>query len=229
MTKVLVLGVACVLISSCGGTISDSRISGFSAGSEYIAPIETVIDRRYAGIIRQQYDFSCGSAALATLLRYHYGDGVGEAAVFKGMWSEGDRAQIRHLGFSLLDMKRYLKSRGLNADGFKVSLEDVAKGGVPGVALINVNGYKHFVVIKGVKDNEVLVGDPSLGLMAVPAAKFQKYWNGVFFIIEPSAQKGRFNVPSHWASFTRAPTGNGFNDPLSQQALALTAPFYRDF
>ena len=217
-------------LAGCTGTIADSStvLASPSLG-ELRIPVQTVADRRFSGVIRQRYDFSCGSAALATLLRYHYGQDIDEAIAFKGMWAKGDQAQIRRLGFSLLDMKRFLESRGLPANGFQVTLDDVAEGGTPGIALVNENGYRHFVVVKGVRGDDVLLGDPSTGLEVQSRADFKRSWNGVYFIIQPEVASGRFNAPTFWAKVTRAPLGSGSAQPLSQQALALTAPFYRDF
>jgi hypothetical protein len=202
-----------------------------SAIGDFSIPVRSFEERRYETVIRQKYDFSCGSAALATLLKYHYGVRHDEESAFRGMWAEGDRAQIRRLGFSLLDMKQYLARLGFKADGFKVSLEEVAKAGVPGVALLNIKGYKHFVVVKGVSDDEVLVGDPALGLKTMRPEEFKAAWNGVYFAINSHTDRGRanFNGDVQWASFSRAPISAGFTDPLSQQALALTAPFITDF
>jgi predicted double-glycine peptidase len=200
-----------------------------SGASDFYVPVKSVLDRRYDGVIRQKFDFSCGSAALAGLLRYQYGEPIDETAAFRGMWAAGDREQIRRLGFSLLDMKRFLAQRGLRANGYAVGLEKVAEGATPGIALINVKGYKHFVVVKGVSPTEVLVGDPSTGLQTMTRAQFMKQWNGVYFVIDPRDRKGRFNVGAQWATYTRAPVGSRFADPLSTQALALNAPFYRDF
>src|SRR5690606_40798166 len=56
-------------------------------------------------------DFSCGSAATATLLTYQYGHPVTELEVFRQMYAQGDQARIRKEGFSLLDMRRYLQSQ----------------------------------------------------------------------------------------------------------------------
>lgn len=78
-------------------------------------------DLRYATVVRQRYDFSCGSAALATLLRYHYALDATEESVFRGMWSNGDREQIKRVGFSLLDVKGFLAAHNLRANGYKVS------------------------------------------------------------------------------------------------------------
>lgn len=221
------------MLGGCG-TMEEGRVALSAAPGaigDFSMPLQSFEERKFDTVIRQRYDFSCGSAALATLLRYHYGGDQDEAAVFRGMWDKGDREQIRRLGFSLLDMKRYLEASGLKADGFKVTLEDIANAGVPGIALINNKGYKHFVVVKGVSGSEVLVGDPSLGLQTMPAARFQESWNGVYFALNSELAQGRakFNRDAQWARFSRAPSGAQFIEPLSQQALMLTAPFYQDF
>lgn len=193
-------------------------------------PVRTMQDLKYANVVRQQYDFSCGSAALATLLAL-YGEKQSEAVAFRGMWAGGDHAQIRKLGFSLLDMKRYLATRRRVANGYKVSIDAITKAAVPGIALITVKGYRHFVVIEGIRGGDVLIGDPALGLRVQPVEDFQKSWNGIFFVIDGDLPQGRanFNAAQHWAAFARAPTGSRFSDPLALQALSLTAPFYGDF
>lgn len=232
-TRSLVRHAAAGLLLLCGHQVSAQ--SSFSAGAgpmgDFSLPMQSFAEKRFATVVRQRYDFSCGSAALATLLRYHYGGKQDEEAVFRGMWAEGDRAQIRRLGFSLLDMKRYLATLGLNADGFQVTLDEVAAAGVPGIALVNIDGYRHFVVVKGVSDGEVLVGDPSLGLHPMPVAKFGEAWAGIYFAIGTNLKRGRsaFNRDAQWSQFSRAPSGGVFVQPLSQQALMLTAPFDREF
>lgn len=203
---------------------------GPSGMNDTIVPLRSMEELKYAGVVRQRFDFSCGSAALATLLRL-YGVPGGEAEAFRGMWAGGDQAQIRRLGFSLLDMKRYLDSLGRPANGYKVSLDQITKAGIPGIALVTVRGYRHFVVVLGARDGEVLVGDPSLGLRVEPAERFKEGWNGVFFAIDRDPEIGRraFNARARWAAYPRAPLGSRFADPLSTATLALTAPFYGDF
>lgn len=57
-------------------------------------------DIPFRTVVRQRYDFSCGSAALATLLRYHYDREVGEEQIFRAMYAAGDQDTIRRVGFS---------------------------------------------------------------------------------------------------------------------------------
>lgn len=231
MTRAALLSLLLVPLSAgCSSTLDPAvRVSGLSPLGDFVTPVQSLEDRRYAGVVRQKFDFSCGSASLATLLRHQYGIAVSEPDVFRGMWTSGDRAQIKRLGFSLLDMKRYLQQRGLEANGYEVTLKQVADARTPGIALLNVEGYKHFVVVKGVSASEVLVGDPSTGLHSLPTAAFQKMWNGVYFVLEEPRRPGLFNASTQWSSYARAPLGDRFVDPLSTQALSLTAPFYREF
>lgn len=221
------------LLAACADTVAPGTqfAASTAAIGDIALPVQSMEERKFEGVIRQRYDFSCGSAALATLLRHHYGDETDETKVFQGMWRDGDRDAIRRVGFSLLDMKRYLAARGLVADGYKVTLDQIGQTGVPGIALISVSGYKHFVVVKGVSATEILVGDPSTGLHPMPRAKFEAAWNGVFFVLNDNQAQGReaFNNPTQWAAYTRAPIGARFADPVSLQALSLTAPFRGDF
>jgi predicted double-glycine peptidase len=226
------LALPALLLTGCAAEVgADSKfLAGVGPVGDYSVPVTSVVDRRFAGVVRQKYDFSCGSAALATLLRMHYDFDVAEANAFRGMWARGDREQIRKVGFSLLDMKRWLASRGLSADGYKVGIDKIAETGIPGIALIAVKNYRHFVVVKGVSADEVLIGDPSAGLTVMPRQAFLDAWNGVYFVLSEDQDRGKrsFNATRQWAAFSRAPVGGRFADPLSNQALLLTAPFYGD-
>lgn len=225
--------IAAVLFASgCAAQVQDGPLFVAQATpvGSYALSVRSLDEMRFTGVIRQRYDFSCGSAALATLLRYHYEYDVAEEKAFRGMWASGDREQIRRVGFSLLDMKRWLDSRGIAANGYQVTLDMVAETGIPGIALISVRNYRHFVVVKGVRGDEVLIGDPSAGLTVMPRDAFEQAWNGVYFVLaeEQDLARSRFDRDPQWAAYARAPVGNGFADPVSQQALMLTAPFHRD-
>lgn len=206
-----------------GGPLPDSgnRVN-LSGAVEFNMPVRSMADRRYLTVVHQEYDFSCGSAALATLLSYHYQDRQSEQSVFIGMWRHGNQAQIRKLGFSLLDMKRYLAGRGIAADGYKVTLAQIVQANTPGIVLINYRGYKHFIVIKGYENGKLLVGDPALGIRLIDADEFQKSWNGVFFIVKNQLGRGAFNQSADWEL---TPTWRFTQEaPMSLQALALTRP-----
>jgi hypothetical protein len=192
-------------------------------------------EQRFKTVVPQKYDFSCGSAALATLLKYHYDYPITEQEVLDSMYKVGDQDKIKKQGFSLLDMKQYLANIKLSADGYNLkNIEKISAAGVPGIALINTNGYMHFVVIKGVNQSHVLIGDPALGIRKVSRDDFADMWNNVFFVIRNNTDQARFSF-SHedtWSSRRKAL----FETALSNTALAsfsvhtsLTPNVYQGF
>jgi predicted double-glycine peptidase len=164
-------------------------------------------DIPFRTIVRQRYDFSCGSAALATMLTYSYGIPTTENDAFSVMWSAGDQKKIIQSGFSLLDMKRYLESRGFDAQGYSIGIDDLRQANQPMIVLIETKGFRHFVVVKGVHDNAVLIGDPIRGLLQVPMKDFAKEWKGVVLVILklPHKQDVSYNAPIEWTRWATAP------------------------
>ncbi len=207
--------LSCAALSASGAAAGDVLVS--AGGVNAYAPVKSLAERRNTAVIRQQYDFSCGSAAVATLLTYHYGLHTSETDAFRAMWDVGEQDRIRKLGFSLLEMKRYVESLGMKADGFRLTLDRVQEIGVPGIALIDVKGYRHFVVIKGVTDKTVLIGDPSRGVISRPRKLFEKHWDGVILFIRSDVARGKqeFNKVADWRLTPSAP----FDRPLDQETL----------
>jgi predicted double-glycine peptidase len=164
-----------------------------AGGTLYSVRVKSLEALRFSTVVRQGYDFSCGSAALATLLTYHYNRPVTEEQVFVAMWEVGDKENIRLKGFSLLDMKSYLASINIKADGFRVPLDKLAAVGVPTISLIIRKGYAHFVVLRGIHKDYVVLGDPSLGAITEPREAFEQQWNGIAFALHSDAATGRQN------------------------------------
>lgn len=148
--------------------------------------VKSLKELRFERTVRQEHDFSCGAAAVATLLTYHYGSPTPESQVFDFMLKSGDRQKIERVGFSLLDMKRFLVARGYAADGYRVELAKLQSARIPAIALITVQGYRHFVVLQGISDSEVLVSDPAAGARALPRAEFEAIRDPVLLIVRSS-------------------------------------------
>ena len=184
----------------------------FQIGGAYSVPATSLREARFLAMVRQQYDFSCGSAALSTLLTYHYGFAVTEQAVFEEMFGNGEQEKIKKEGFSLLDMKRYLEAHGFEADGFEAPLEKLASASIPAIVLINDHGYNHFVVVKGIRDERVLIGDPSGGTRAIAKKTFESMWiNRILFVVSNHQDIAAFNQNSDWRVAVQAPIGSGVN------------------
>lgn len=167
--------------------------------------LESVRERRFRGVVPQQRDYSCGAAALATLLQFHYEDPIEEAQIIVDMLQTGDAERIRRQGFSLLDLKHYAEKRGYDTRGFRVGAEVLERLAIPSITLVNTRGYNHFVVLRGARDGMVYLADPSMGQRAVPQPEFLSDWEGVVFFV---AARRKSDQPSL----------------LEMQSVARTAP-----
>ncbi len=202
---------------SLAGMLLSGMIAPAKAGSLYLdgigfgggavsMNIESFQEQKFRTTIAQQHDFSCGSAALATLLKYNYGIEASEQQVFADMIEHGDKEVISESGFSLLDMKHYLARHGLDSNGYKAPLEKLVEVGLPAIVLMDVRGYRHFVVLEGVQDGWVLLSDPANGMRTEQLGVFEKEWSGIFFLITSDLDRAKgFNSPQKWATAPRSP------------------------
>ncbi|QDP18497.1 C39 family peptidase [Sphingomonas xanthus] len=138
---------------------------------------------KFTNLVRQQTDFSCGAAAMATVFNFGFGHKTTERQILVNMLKVADPEVVREKGFSLLDMKNYAKQIGYAAEGYEVDYEALTNLKVPGIALINLNGYKHFVVIRKADAHYVHVGDPALGNRTMKREDFLAAWNKVVFVM----------------------------------------------
>jgi uncharacterized protein len=146
--------------------------------------------------------------------------------VLKAMYEVGEQEKIQKEGFSLLDMKRYLASIGLRAEGFEVPLDKIADVGIPGIVLVKTKGYLHFVVLKGIHGDEVLVGDPAVGAKFMSRKEFSEIWNGIYFVIVSNVEeaKSEFNRHEDWRMVAEAPlSGVVTRQSLANLMLSLPA------
>lgn len=195
-------------------------------GARFQIPVGSVKQLRFGATMRQQYDFSCGSAALATLLTHHYATPVSEQQVFEQMYLKGDQKKIRKEGFSMLDMQRYLAAGGFRADGFKLPLSKLVEARLPAIVLVSDKGYHHFVVIKGIAQDRVLMGDPSSGARALSLAAFDAIWVGkLLFVIHGQPGKPAFNSAADWRAAPAAPLASlAWRDALAPLILPKLGP-----
>lgn len=206
-------------LAQAGGGFVYLPGANLGGGGALALRVESFQHRRYAATIPQQRDFSCGSAAVATLLTFNYGVPISEEDVFTSMFENGDQAVISQSGFSLLDMKKYLARNQIASEGFRAPLEKLQEVGLPAIVLITVRGYNHFVVVQGIRDGRVLVADPAVGSRSLPIPEFQAQWSGVFFLLLNNVDEAQasFNNPERWAAAPQLPFS------LTRYALDLTS------
>ncbi len=131
-------------------------------------------------IVMQQRDYSCGAAALATIMKHYWGDdSMTEQRLLRVIESTLTVAELNDRfqnGLSMADLRKVAVSEGYVATVGRVSLEQLAEVKVPVVVAINYRGYDHFVVVRGIVDGWVYLADPTRGNVRLPTYVFADQW-----------------------------------------------------
>jgi predicted double-glycine peptidase len=187
---------------------------GIGQGLRVDRPARSIKALRDQDLIKQRLDFSCGAAALATILRYGFGEAVTERDILIQLFallSDDERVTVRKTGFSLLHLQRVAQARGYTAEGFRLPPDQLSNLGGPVIVFIEPRGYEHFAVLRGVREDRVYLADPSRGNIRMPGYAFLDDWlqddgTGIIFVVEPKA------APPDSASRLTVPT-RGFAQP----------------
>jgi predicted double-glycine peptidase len=180
----------CLLTPALGAEVS------FLVGAErFNKPVTSLRDIRRQHVVLQALDFSCGAAALATVLRYGFAEEVNEVEIIGYIFifgqtpAEGYKKYFKRQGFTLLDLKRAARAKGYQGKGYKNMnldelLEFIEGEHVPVLVPIRPMGYNHFVVVRGVAGNRILVSDPARGNSSMTVRHFLDVWiDGIGFVI----------------------------------------------
>lgn len=144
-------------------------------------PVRSLLEMRRSNVVIQEWDLSCGAAALTTILNYRFGDPVSEKEIARALINRQEYidnprlVQIRQ-GFSLLDLKRVVEGRGYLGVGLgRMNVEDLVAR-APVMVPIVANGYNHFVIFRGTMGDRVLIADPAFGNYTMRIDKFEDAW-----------------------------------------------------
>lgn len=146
-------------------------------------PVRSMVGMHFIHVVRQHTDFSCGAASLATILKYGFNRDVTEESVMKGLFTVSNPAEVKKVGFSMLDLKNYVDKIGLQAQGYVVTPAQLEKIHIPVIILLDLNGYKHFVVLEKTTTDKVYLADPALGNRIMPKKVFLQDWNKIVFAV----------------------------------------------
>ncbi len=130
-------------------------------------------------IVMQERDYSCGAAALATLVKYYVGDDVDETFFLKELdhilTAEEVVDRVKN-GLALSDLRKVAVRTGYQAVVAKLSFEKLIEAKAPLLVGIEVDGYKHFVVYRGFDGYWVYLADPIRGNLRIKGHEFQSQW-----------------------------------------------------
>jgi uncharacterized protein len=161
---------------------------GFSGVAEtgYQAQIHSWKYHKERNVVMQSMDFSCGSAALATLMKYRFDDDVVEGDllvdILKSLSEQEVNDRVQN-GLSLLDLKICAERRGYQAIGVKLKPSDVFRIKEPMIVHLQTPEYKHFAVLKGVRYDRALLADPNRGNVRMAVGRLWQEWSSIALIL----------------------------------------------
>ena len=154
----------------CGCSLTWADYAHLSSNSlRGSIPVSSWKTLRDSGIVKQDLDYSCGAASIATILNEYYGQSVTEEALLRLMAKEDMRASFDDMALAL----RHLGFRGV---GYAASFEQLTKLKIPVIVYTRHRKDDHFSVLRGISKDTVWLADPSLGNRTYGKYQFLDMW-----------------------------------------------------
>lgn len=120
-------------------------------------------------IVKQDQDYSCGSASMATILTYFYNQPTTEKQVIDSIGHQKQMASFKDL--ANVATKKGFIGRGINAD-----FNALKKLKIPAIVYLVKDGNEHFSVLKTIDSRRVYLADPSFGNISLTHQQFKQLW-----------------------------------------------------
>lgn len=150
---------------------------------------------RDAGVVRQELDYSCGVAALATWMTHYWRQPVSERELLALLVERGVQwslpADWQSRGVSWQILQKLAAEYDLQAAALSLPAELVLSLRVPALVRLVVRGQAHFSLLRGVDDaGRVQLADPSWGNQVLGRDAFLDLWaveegRGTLMLLRP--------------------------------------------
>ena len=136
---------------------------------------------RDQGVVKQSLDFSCGAAALATLLNRFRASEVTERELLEVLADPASGLRLpqgwRESGMSFATLAGLALHYETTAVGIELSASDLSQLRVPAIAYLPNSDPPHFTVITGIDPRgSIELADPGWGNRRMRAARFKTLW-----------------------------------------------------
>ena len=144
---------------------ADNPEGNFTDPAEFT--IDDNITADTTGVVMQTRNYTCGPAALATLLQ-NLGINTTEDEL-------ADLAETTEDGTTMQGLIKAAKAKGVNLIGVKLNITEL-RGNM--ITYTVSDGEGHYTLIREVTNNTVKLADPTQGNIEIPLEEFQKIYTG---------------------------------------------------
>ena len=153
--------------------------SFYLEGRNYTIDVKSVKELKEQDVILQTDEFTCGAAALATILK-EYGD----ITVSEGELLRQEKDLEKGKGLTLLQLKKLAEARGFKAEGYQMELLNLFDFKSPMIMHVQLPVGGHYMVFKGISKDRIFLADPGQGQTRMSLEEFARIWTGNVLAIE---------------------------------------------
>lgn len=128
-------------------------------------------------IVLQDGAKDCGAACLRSIIQYYGGNVTLERLI--------ELTKTTKEGTTFYNLKEASEEIGLATRSYRVDdIEKIKEINIPFICQITKNNYTHFIVVYKIKDNKLLIMDPSIGKQSIDIFDFNNIWTGNIMLFE---------------------------------------------
>jgi len=144
-------------------------------------------ERRFANVVRQVLEFSCGSASLATLLTFFLGRPTTEMEVITLLRQrypeQADWRRKQEVGFSFEDIIFAAERLGFAAQAARIEVPQLRQITGPVIVHLNKGAWEHFSVLRVARDGFYYIADPIQGQVTMLDHEFRRQFTGAVLAV----------------------------------------------
>lgn len=147
-----------------------------------ITPVTSLEALKYAEVVRQERDYSCGAAALATVLNFYFGESYSEQELLDLLavrYGPAGWKERQATGLSLEDLAYAAGEVGYSAEGALIGISGLLQIKGPVIVHLRKGSFEHFSVFRGMKNGAILLADPIAGEVQYSPAAFRAQYTGL--------------------------------------------------
>lgn len=182
-----VFSFCCLFAFAAAHAESDVPIPLIGGGKAY-RRVTSWREMRDENVVKQAYDYSCGSGALATLINILFDESVDEEEIINLIVedkSDADFEEIKKRGYPLADLRMAAEKMGYTKTVIlKLHPSQLYKLKQPVLIYFEPDGERHFAVFKYIKGDRVYLADPARGNIRLSVKIFRMEWDGIVMSID---------------------------------------------
>lgn len=132
--------------------------------------VKSYKDKKDAGVIKQDLDYSCGASSLATILTYFYQQPISERQILNDM-------ALSDVMSSFSDLASVSQKYGFIAKGITTNYDTLSKLKIPAIVYLNHKRSDHFSVVRAIDNDRVYLADSSWGNRTLSKKQFEQMWH----------------------------------------------------